>query len=39
MLGGTTAVSGGAMWLPGNHQMAEAGIEDSRRRRSRTSAG
>lgn len=30
MLGGTTAVSGGAMWLPGNHHMAEAGIEDSR---------
>jgi len=30
MLGGTTAVSGGAMWLPGNHHMVEAGIEDSR---------
>ena len=30
MLGGTTAVSGGAVWLPGNHVMAEAGIEDSR---------
>lgn len=30
MLGGTTAVSGGAMWLPGNHVMIEAGIEDSR---------
>ncbi len=30
MLGGTTAVSGGAMWLPGNHHMAEAGIEDSK---------
>jgi hypothetical protein len=30
MLGGTTAVSGGAAWLPGNHKMAEAGIEDSR---------
>lgn len=30
MLGGTTAVSGGGIWLPGNHKMAEAGIEDSR---------
>jgi succinate dehydrogenase/fumarate reductase flavoprotein subunit len=30
MLGGTTAVSGGAVWLPNNHKMAEAGIEDSR---------
>ncbi|MGH9031605.1 MAG: FAD-binding protein, partial [Acidimicrobiia bacterium] len=30
MLGGTTAVSGGAVWLPGNHMMVEAGIEDSR---------
>ena len=30
MLGGTTAVSGGGIWLPGNHHMAEAGIEDSR---------
>jgi succinate dehydrogenase/fumarate reductase flavoprotein subunit len=30
MLGGTTAVSGGGVWLPGNHKMAEAGIEDSR---------
>ena len=30
MLGGTTAVSGGGIWLPGNHHMIEAGIEDSR---------
>ena len=30
LLGGTTAVSGGAVWLPGNHKMAEAGVEDSR---------
>jgi succinate dehydrogenase/fumarate reductase flavoprotein subunit len=30
MLGGTTAVSGGGVWLPRNHVMAEAGIEDSR---------
>src|SRR5262245_1316760 len=30
MLGGPTAVSGGGVWLPGNHKMAEAGIDDSR---------
>ncbi|MEO8697818.1 MAG: FAD-binding protein [Acidimicrobiales bacterium] len=30
MLGGTTAVSGGVMWLPNNHLMAAAGIADSR---------
>ena len=30
MLGGTTAVSGGAAWLPNNHLMQKAGIEDSR---------
>src|SRR5579884_561119 len=30
MLGGTTAVSGGGIWLPCNHHMAEAGITDSR---------
>ena len=30
LLGGTTAVSGGAIWLPGNHVMADAGISDSR---------
>jgi len=27
--GGSTAVSGGGMWIPNNHLMAEAGIEDS----------
>ncbi len=30
MLGGTTAVSGGVMWLPRNHHMAAAGIDDDR---------
>ncbi len=30
MLGGTTAVSGGGIWLPGNHVMAAAGVADSR---------
>jgi 3-oxosteroid 1-dehydrogenase len=30
MLGGTTAVSGGGVWLPGNHVMKEAGLDDSR---------
>lgn len=30
MLGGTTAVSGGGVWLPGNHVMKEAGYDDSR---------
>ena len=30
MIGGTTAVSGGVMWLPQNHHMASEGIEDSR---------
>jgi 3-oxosteroid 1-dehydrogenase len=30
MLGGTTAVSGGAVWLPNNHKMADAGVDDSR---------
>lgn len=30
MIGGTTAVSGGGIWLPNNHVMREAGIEDSR---------
>ena len=30
MLGGTTAVSGGVMWLPGNHLMTTAGMTDSR---------
>jgi hypothetical protein len=27
--GGTTAVSGGGLWIPGNPQAVEAGIEDS----------
>ena len=30
MLGGTTAVSGGGVWLPNNHVMKEAGVEDSK---------
>jgi 3-oxosteroid 1-dehydrogenase len=30
MIGGTTAVSGGAAWLPGNHVMEKAGMTDSR---------
>ncbi|WP_436775116.1 FAD-binding protein [Yinghuangia sp. YIM S09857] len=30
MLGGTTAVSGGGMWLPGNHLAAEDGAPDNR---------
>lgn len=30
LLGGTTAVSGGGIWLPNNHVMADAGVEDSR---------
>lgn len=29
-LGGTTAVSGGVMWLPQNHHMAAMGVPDSR---------
>lgn len=28
-VGGTTAISGGMVWVPANHRMAEAGIEDS----------
>jgi len=28
-LGGTTAMSGGALWFPGNHLAAAAGVEDS----------
>jgi 3-oxosteroid 1-dehydrogenase len=30
MIGGTTAVSGGVMWIPGNAPMKEAGLEDNR---------
>jgi 3-oxosteroid 1-dehydrogenase len=30
LVGGTTAVSGGVVWVPDNHHMAEAGVEDSR---------
>lgn len=29
LLGGTTAVSGGMVWLPANHKMADAGLADS----------
>lgn len=29
MLGGTTAVSGGVLWAPNHHLMAELGVEDS----------
>jgi succinate dehydrogenase/fumarate reductase flavoprotein subunit len=29
-VGGTTAVSGGGVWVPCNHHMTSAGIEDSR---------
>ncbi len=29
-VGGTTAVSGGVLWIPNNHHMAEAGVVDSR---------
>jgi succinate dehydrogenase/fumarate reductase flavoprotein subunit len=29
LLGGTTALSGGTIWIPGNHVAREAGIEDS----------
>ncbi len=28
-VGGTTAISGGMVWLPANHLMAEAGLADS----------
>ena len=30
LVGGSTAVSGGGIWVPGNHHMAEAGVDDSR---------
>jgi 3-oxosteroid 1-dehydrogenase len=29
-VGGTTAVSGGGIWIPMNHHMHEVGVEDSR---------
>ncbi len=29
-VGGTSAWSGGMVWIPGNHQMSELGLEDSR---------
>jgi 3-oxosteroid 1-dehydrogenase len=29
-VGGTTAVSGGVLWIPNNHHMPEVGIADSR---------
>jgi 3-oxosteroid 1-dehydrogenase len=29
-VGGTTALSGGVVWLPDNRYAAEAGVEDSR---------
>ena len=29
-IGGTTAVSGGGIWMPQNHHMASLGIDDSR---------
>ncbi|MGE4304254.1 MAG: FAD-dependent oxidoreductase [Novosphingobium sp.] len=28
MVGGTTAMSGGMLWIPGNHHQQEAGIEE-----------
>ncbi len=28
-VGGTTAISGGMVWIPGNHKMQEAGLSDS----------
>jgi succinate dehydrogenase/fumarate reductase flavoprotein subunit len=28
-IGGTTAISGGMVWIPANHKMAEVGIADS----------
>ena len=29
VVGGTTGVSGGVMWIPNNHHMADAGVADS----------
>jgi 3-oxosteroid 1-dehydrogenase len=30
VVGGTTSVSGGGFWIPGNHHMGESGVEDTR---------
>jgi 3-oxosteroid 1-dehydrogenase len=30
LVGGTTSISGGGIWIPLNHHMAEVGVEDSR---------
>src|ERR1700761_9473586 len=30
VIGGTTAVSGGGLWIPNNRHMHEEGVEDSR---------
>ena len=30
LVGGTTAMSGGVVWMPGNHHMAAAGLSDDR---------
>jgi 3-oxosteroid 1-dehydrogenase len=30
VVGGTTAISGGGCWVPGNHHMAEVGVRDTR---------
>jgi succinate dehydrogenase/fumarate reductase flavoprotein subunit len=29
LVGGTTAISGGMVWIPANHKMSEAGLNDS----------
>jgi 3-oxosteroid 1-dehydrogenase len=30
VIGGTTAMSGGCIWVPGHHHMAEWGLRDTR---------